>query len=432
MEIIIILLLIILNGIFAMAEIAIISARKSKLQKQADEGNRNAQTALNLAQSPGRFLSTVQIGITFVGIFAGAFGGETIAVSLSEKLSTIPLLTPYAKGISLFLVVAFITYLSLIIGELVPKRIALNNPVTIAKFVATPMNVISSLASPLVSLLTVSTDLVFRLLKIKPSSEPFVSDEEIKLLMMEGARKGIFNLAEKDIVERTLKLSDKKINSLMTSRKEIDWLDINSPLSTLKNKIAKHPHANFPVAENGLDKVVGIVGSEDILTNFLLNEKIQLQKLIHKPIFVPESMNALKVLELFRKSGIHISLVVDEYGSVQGLVSLTDILEAIVGDIPSLDELNHKEITKREDGSFLVDGLVTIDEFKEYFKIKKIPEEHSGIFHTIGGFVIYKLGFIPSSGDKFEWENYKFEIMDMDGNRIDKALIVVKPPLSIN
>lgn len=423
MEIIIILLLILLNGIFAMAEIAIVSARRSKLKQQADEGSKQAQAALALSQSPSRFLSTVQIGITFVGIFAGAFGGGTVAKSLSYELKNIPVIASYADGISIFLVVAFITYLSLIIGELVPKRIALNNPETVARIMAYPMNILSSITSPLVSLLTVSTDFVFRLLQIKPSDEPFVSDEEIKILLGEGTRLGIFNIAEKDIVERTLKLGDKKINSLMTPRKEIVWLELDSPFKTLRNKISRHSHAHFPVCRDSLDKVVGVVRAKDILTNFLLEEKIQLQKFIHKPLFVPESMNTLKVLELFRKTGIHMALVVDEYGNVGGLLSLTDILEAIVGDIPSINEMEDKEITKREDGTYLIDGLVAIEEFKEYFHIKKLPDEHSGVFHTIGGFIMHKLGRIPAASDKLEWGDYKFEVIDMDGNRIDKILI---------
>lgn len=209
----------------------------------------------------------------------------------------------------------------------------------------------------------------------------------------------------------------------MTQRKEIVWLELDSPFKTLRNKIAKHPHAHFPVCRDSLDKVVGVVRAEDILTNFLMEEKIQLQKFIHKPLFVPESMDALKVLELFRKTGIHMALVVDEYGNVQGLLSLTDILEAIVGDIPSINELEDKEISKREDGTYLVDGLAPIDEFKDYFHIKKLPDERSGVFHTVGGFIMHKLGRIPASGDKLDWGDFKFEIMDMDGNRIDKILI---------
>ncbi len=423
MELIIIILLILLNGIFAMAEIAIVSARKSKLKQQASEGSKQAQAALDLANSPNRFLSTVQIGITFVGIFAGAFGGETIAKNLALELHQIPILAPYADTISLLLVVIFITYLSLIIGELVPKRLALNNPENIAKIVAFPMNTLSSLAHPLVSLLTFSTDWILRLLQIKQSNEPVVSDEEIRMLLGEGARLGIFNMEERDIVERTLKISDKNLNSLMTQRKEIVWLNLNSPLKTLSSKIAKYPHAHFPVCKDNLDKVIGVVRAEDILTNFLLKEEIQFQKFIHKPLFVPQSMDALKVLKLFRKTGIHMALVVDEYGNVQGLLSITDILEAIVGDIPSIDELGDKEIVKRNDGTHLVDGLLPIDEFKDYFHIKKLPDERSGVYHTFGGFVIHMLGHMPSSGDSFQWSNHKFEIIDMDGNRVDKILV---------
>ena len=426
MEIIIILLLIVLNGIFAMAEIAIVSARKSRLKQQANEGSKNAQAALELAQSPSRFLSTVQIGITFVGIFAGAFGGETIAKSLSDTLNDISVIAPYAEGIAILLVVAFITYLSLIIGELVPKRIALNNPEAIAKFMVYPMNFLSSIASPLVSLLTFSSDWTLRLLQIKQASESGVSEEEIRMLIGEGTKSGVFNIAERDIVERTLKLSDKKVNSLMTPRKEVVWLELDSPFKTLRNKIAKHPHAHFPVCRDNLDKVVGVVRAEDILTHFLMEEKIEMQKYINKPLFIPESMDGLKILELFKKSGIHMALVVDEYGNIQGLLSITDILEAIVGDIPTIDELEEKEIIIREDGTYLVDGLVPIDEFKDYFHIKKLPDEKSGVFHTVGGFIMHRLGHIPASGDKVEWSDIKFEIMDMDGNRIDKILITPK------
>lgn len=426
MEIVIILLLIIFNGILAMAEIAIVSARKSRLRQQANEGSKNAQAALELAQSPGRFLSTVQIGITFVGIFAGAFGGETIAKNLSNTLSNIPFIASYAEGIAILLVVISITYLSLIIGELVPKRIALNSPEAIAKYMVYPMGFLSYITSPLVSLLTFSSDLILRLLQIKPAKELGVSEEEIRMLIGEGTRSGVFNIAERDIVERTLKLSDRKVNTLMTPRKEVIWLELDSPFKVLRSKIAKHPHAQFPVCRDNLDKVVGIVRAEDMLTHFLLEEKIEMQKYIHKPLFVPESMDGLKILELFKKSGIHMAIVVDEYGSIQGLLTITDILEAIVGDISTIDEFEEKEIVERDNKTFLVDGLVPIDEFKDYFHIKKLPDEKSGVFHTIGGFIMHKLGHIPVSGDKLEWSDFKFEVMDMDGNRIDKILITPK------
>jgi putative hemolysin len=424
MEIIIVLLLILLNGIFAMSEIAIVFARKAKLQKQAQEGNKNAQAALELAKAPNRFLSTVQIGITLVGIFAGAFGGATIAESLAKQFVTIPLIAPYSEAIALTIVVSVITYLSLVIGELVPKRIALNNPEKIATLVARPMERLSRISHPLVSLLSISTDWAFRLLRIKKSTEPTVSDEEIKILLREGTQAGVFELAEKDIVERTFRLSDKKVNTLMTTRKEIVWLDVDSSFKTIRSKITKNPHAHFPVCRDSIDKVLGIVRTERLLTDFLAEEKIDLKKILHKPLFIPESMDGLNVLELFKKSGIHMALVIDEYGNVQGLVSLTDVLEAIVGDIPTINELEEKEITKRDNGTFLVDGLTPIDEFKDYFKIRKLPEERTGIFHTVGGFVTNNIGRIPIAGDNFELEEFRFEVMDMDGNRVDKVLIV--------
>src|SRR3989338_3288618 len=424
MEIVIVLLLILLNGIFAMAEIAVVSARKSKLQHQANEGNKSAQAALELARNPNKFLSTIQIGITLIGIFAGAFGGATIAESLSKQLSLIPVLNPYSDALGLAIVVITITYLSLIIGELVPKRIGLNYPEKIASFLARPMNAISKASSPFVFLLSASTDWILRILSIKPSTEPTISEEEIKILIREGSKTGVFEKAEKDILERTLRLGDKKVNTLMTSRKEIVWLEIDSSFKTIRNKITKNPHSHFPVCRDNLDKVIGIVRTKDVLTNFLLEEKINLKQFVTKPLFIPESMDGLKVLELFKKSGVHMALVIDEYGNIQGLLSLTDILEAIVGDIPTINELEEQEIVKRDNGTWLVDGLVSIDEFKEYFRIRKLPSERSGTFHTIGGFVMNKLGRIPVLGDKFEWDSLGFEVMDMDGNRVDKILIM--------
>ncbi len=426
MEIIIILLLIFLNGLFAMAEIAILSIRKHKLQKRAQEGNESARIALELADSPNRFLSTVQIGITVVGIFAGAFGGATIAETLGRQLQSIPLLAPYSDGLALAIVVIIITYLTLIIGELVPKRIALSNPDTIAMYVARPMNFVSRLAVPLVTLLSYSTDTILRLLRIKPTSDTRVSEEEVRMLIREGTEVGVFEIAEKNIVERTFRLSDRRVNSLMTPRKQIVWLDVDSSFTTLKNKISKNPHPYYPVSRNTLDRVIGIVRTEIMLTKFLVEEKIDIEKSLHKALFVPSNTPALKVLELFKKSGIHLALIVDEYGMVEGLLSLTDILEAIVGDIPVASELDEKEIVKRDNNSWFIDGLLSIDEFKEYFNIKNLPDERSGNFHTIGGFVMHKLGRIPKTADKFIIDTITYEIVDMDGNRVDKVLITKK------
>ncbi len=423
MEILIVLFLIILNGVFAMAEIAIVSSRKSKLQQLANEGNKNALAALELAKSPNRFLSTVQIGITLIGIFAGAFGGATIAENLAAQFNQIPAIAPFSDALALTIVVSIITYLSLIIGELAPKRLALTHPEKIATIMARPMNLISKVSGPVVSLLGFSTDMILRLFRVKPSTEPSVSDEEIRMMLREGTQVGVFEVAEKDIVERTLRLGDKKIPALMTSRKEITWLDIDSSFKSIRTKIIRSSHAYFPVCRDNLDKVIGVIRSEDMLRNFLVDEKIDLKKFLLKPLFIPESMDGLTVLELFKKSGVHMALVIDEFGNVQGLLSLNDILEAIVGDIPTINELDEEEIIKRNDGSWLVDGLLSIDEFKDYFHIKKLPDERSGVFHTIGGFVMHHLGRIPVASDTFERDEFIFEVVDMDGNRVDKVLI---------
>lgn len=423
MGLVIVLLLIILNGIFAMAETSLVSARKSKLRKEANEGDVQAQTAVDLIKNPTRFLSTVQIGITFIGIFIGAFGGATLANDLAKNLRPIPLIGIYSTPIALFIVVAVITYVSLIIGELVPKRIALTNPEKIAKIIAPLMYTLSQLTAPLVSFLSFSSDAILRILPIGPTNEPRVSQEEVKMLIQEGATVGIFNREEKDIVERTFQLDEKKIISFMTPRKEIIWLEKDCSLDQLSKMIVKHAHSYFPVCQDSLDTVLGIIRTEDLLTTFLVEKKINFAKALHKPIYVPETMEAWKVLEIFKQTGVHTALVVDEYGSILGLLSLADILEEIVGDIPNVDELEEKEIVKKKDGSYIVDGMMTIDDFKEYFKIPNIPDEQDGGFNTIGGLAMARLEKIPLKGDTFEFKPFRFEIVEMDGNRVDKILI---------
>jgi len=423
MEFLIIFLLIIINGIFAMTEIAIVSARKPKLKQMADMGDKNAKRALELAENPSRFLSTVQIGITFIGIFAGAYGGETVAEFLSAPLSTIPIIGDYGETIAIIIVVSIITYLSLILGELVPKRVALSSPERIASFMARSMQTLSSISYPLVNFLSVSTDWVLGIFGIKKSPEMPISEEEVKMLIREGARIGVFNLAERDIVERTFRLSDMKVNMLMTPRKEIKWLDIAGGSKNIKRVISQSSYSYFPVCKKDMDKVIGIVRTKELLAHYFLKEEVDLKDLMHKPIFVPEGMNAFKVLEIFKKSGIHMAMAVDEYGNIEGLLSITDILEAIIGDIPTIDEYEEKNITKWKDGTFLIDGLVTLDEFKEYFQIRKLPKEESGIFQTIGGFVMNQIGHVPKSGNSFESNGYCFEVIDMDGSRVDKILV---------
>lgn len=423
MQFLIIILLIIVNGLFAMAEIAVVSSRKSKLRERASKGDENAKKTLELAGNPNRFLSTVQIGITFVGIFAGAFGGETIAEDLAVWLAAAPVIGAYAETIALVVVVAVITYLSLVIGELVPKRLALHNPEDIAARMVRPMQILSDISAPLVRLLSLSTDALLKVLRVPQSSEQTVSEDEVRMLIQEGTRRGVFNFVERDIVERTFRLSDKKVTALMTPRKDIKWLDVNATPDKVHRFLTKHPYSYYPVCRGALDKVVGVIRAKEVLTYFLKEKQIDVQKHIRKPTFVPEGMDSMRLLESFKKSGVHVAIVVDEFGGVEGLLSLTDILEAIVGDIPTIDELRETDITKREDGSFLVDGLVTLDEFKEAFRLKKLPDETRGEFYTIGGFVVHTLGTIPKAGDTFVSENLQFEVMDMDGNRVDKVLV---------
>lgn len=421
-EILFIILLVIANGVFAMAEMAIVSARKARLQQLANEGNLKARAALELANSPNRFLSTIQIGITLIGILAGAFGGATIAVELEMRLSSIPLFSPYSEAIALAAVVLGITYLSLVIGELVPKRLALHNTERIACAVANPMRVLSGIALPAVHLLSASTDMVLRMLGIKPSAEPPVTEDEIKILIEQGIAAGIFEEAERDMVEHVFHLSDQRVSALMTPRTEIVWLDIEDSSEEIRRKIADSGHSRYPLCQGSLDNILGIVQVKDILGRNLLGKPADLKAALRRPLFVPENTHALKVLELFKQSGIHISLVVDEYDSIQGLITLNDILEEVVGDVPTMEELAEPQAVQREDGSWLLDGMLPVDEFKEIFNIRRLHGEES--YQTLAGFVLMQMGRIPSVGNHFEWGGLRFEVVDMDRNRVDKVLVM--------
>ena len=424
LEILLLILLIVANGIFSMSEMAIISSRKARLQNMANQGNKKARVALDLAESPNRFLSTVQVGITLIGILAGAFGGATISEKLAENLDQFPLLAPYSRGLSFGIVVMSITYLSLIVGELVPKRLALNNPEVIAASVAMPMKAIAAFASPVVHLLSASTDLVLRILGIGPSTEPQVTEEEIKVLIEQGTEAGMFEEAEQDMVERVFRLGDRPVSALMTPRPDIVWLDLEDSPEENRKKMMDSANSRFPVCQGGLDNVLGIMPVTDLLARSLSGEALDLTVSLRQPVFVPESTRGLKVLELFKQTGIHMALVVDEYGVIQGLVTLNDILVEIVGDVPSADELDNPQAVQREDGSWLLDGMLSVDEFFKIFAVNDFQGEHRGSYQTLGGFVITHLGRIPNAADHFEWDGMRFEVMDMDGNRVDKVLVV--------
>ena len=429
LDILFILLLILANGMFAMSEIAIVSARKARLQQWADEGDTKARAALELANAPNHFLSTAQIGITLVGILAGAFGGATIAEIIAAQLSLIPMLAPSSEAIGLGIVVLGIAYLSLIIGELVPKRLALNNPERIVSAVAAPMRVLSTITFPAVRLLSASTDVVLRLLGVRPSTESPVTEEEIKILINQGTQAGVFEESEQDMVEGVFRLGGRRVGALMAPRTEIVWLDLDDTPEEIRIKITSSPHSHFLVVQGGPDNVLGMVQTKDLLDRILVGQPLNVKAALRQPLFVPESMPALRVLELFKKSEVHLAMVIDEHGGLQGLVTPHDILEAIVGELSMATE---PEILQREDGSWLIDGMLPVDEFKEMFHIGKLPDEERGVYQTMGGFVLMHLGRIPSAGDHFEWSGLRFEVVDMDGRRVDKVLVVPLRPVYPN
>ena len=423
-EILIVLLLIVANGLFVMSELAIVSSRKVRLQNLANHGNAKARVASELANSPNQFLATVQIGITLLAILSGAFGEAAISKRLIPILGLIPSLAPYRDAIATVIAVLIITYLTLIIGELVPKRLALNNPEPIALIVAIPMRMLATIAAPVVHLLSASTDVIVRLLGMTPSTDPQVTEEEIRVLIEQGTEAGTFEEAEQDMVERVFRLGDRPVSALMTPRPDIVWLDLEDSAEENRTKMTDSAHSRFPVCQSGLDNVLGLIFVTDLLGRCLSGQQLDLTGSLRQPVFVPESTRGLKVLELFKQTGIHMALVVDEYGVIQGLVTLNDIMVEIVGDVPSIDELEEPQAVQRDDGSWLLDGMLPVDEFLEIFDLAQLSGDHRGNYQTLGGFVITHLGRIPAAADHFDWEGMRFEVMDMDGNRVDKVLVV--------
>ena len=427
LEILIIFVLILINGFFAMSEIALVSSRKVRLEQRAESGDRGAADALELTKSSNRLLSSVQIGITLVSMFTGVLGGATLANQLTTVLIKIPWLAHSANAVSLVLVVLLTTYFSLVLGELIPKRLGMNNPEKIASRVAGVMDFISKISAPIVRLLTASTDLGLRLLGVSPNQEPPITEEEIKGLVEEGTQVGVFKEAEQDMIEGVFRLNDRLINAIMTPRTEIEWLDLEDPAQVLLDEVIHSSHSRFPVANGSLDEVVGILNARDLLEQHLTNQQFDLLALVQKPLFVPENTPASRVLEMVRQSGLHEALVIDEYGGLLGLVTLFDVLEAIVGELPAQDDHSEPEVIRREDGSYLLDGLLPIDELKELFDLDELPEEEKIGFQTLGGFMMNQLGHIPGSGQKFQYQNLNFEVVDMDSRRVDKVLVTPVP-----
>lgn len=426
-EIFLIFLLILANGLFSMSEMAIVSSRKARLQQKAEDGDEGASKALELATDPTPFLSTVQIGITLIGILTGVFGGAGIQDKINESLKLVSWIAPYSHAASISIVVVVITFLTLVVGELVPKRIALSNPEKIASFVAPMMRFLSRTGRPAVRILSFSTDLLLSLLRIKHSSESPVTEEEIKLLIEQGTQVGVFQQSEQDMIARVFRLDDLIVTALMTPRPEVVWLDLDQPEEVILNTLSESRHFCFPVARDNLDNVTGVVYAKDLLAQSLGKRKFDIESVMLPPLFVPESMPAMIVLEKLKAARSHIALVIDEYGGFHGLVTLNDFLEAIVGDIPLLDEEGEADVIMREDGSWLLDGRLIIDDFKDLFQLDKLPGEDTGGYQTLGGFIVTYMGCIPSSGDHFTWNGLRIEVVDMDARRVDKVLVAIVP-----
>ena len=426
MSILILFLSMVLNGLFAMSEIALVSARKARLQQHAENGERGASAALELMEEPNRFLSTVQIGITLVGIFSGAFGASQLAGPLSDILAGIDIIEPYSYEIAFAFLVLVITYFSLVIGELVPKRVAINNPEAVSASMAVPMRFLSKLAKPVVSILSASSEFGVRLLGITPGTEPEITEEEIKVLIEQGHQMGVFKEAEREMFSGVFRMGQRSVNALMTPRTEMTWIDINDPIEEIWEFIMKTSHARVPVADDDLDNILGYIQIRDLLGVEPADPEFNLRNFIKEPIYLPETMSALKALDNFQIGGVHLAMVVDEFGGITGVVTDYDILKTIVGNIPENGKDTDTLAYKRSDGSWLFDGLIVIDQLKDYLGIKKMPGEERGVYQTLSGFVMSQLGRIPKTGSKFTYDNYEFEIVDMDGRRVDKVMVTLK------
>ena len=417
-EVFIILGLIIINGLFSMAEIALVSARKARLEAQAQKGDLDAEKALELANNPDSFLSTVQIGITLIGILTGIYSGDSFKKPLQDSLANIDLLKPYSGTLATVIILIIITYLSLVFGELVTKRLGLSNPEGIAKKAAGPMRIISWITHPFVWLLMGSSNLIVRLLNVK-TNENQVTEEEIKAIISEGTEHGAIEEAEQEIIERVFHLGDRNITSLMTHRSDIVWIDSSKSVAEIKQIMGEIVHSVYPVCEGEVDRIVGVVAIKDFIIS---NENVLVKDIMKPAMYVPENNTAYQVLEKFKETKIHHCFIVDEYGTVLGMITLNDILEAIVGDIPQQEDESF-EIVVRDDGTYLVDAQIPFYDFLSYFDKAEWMKEGDQDFDTLAGFIIHELEKIPQTGEKLTWKIFEFEVIDMDHHRIDKLLV---------
>jgi len=424
MEILILAGLILLNGLFSMAEIALVSARKSRLEVQANKGDKKAEEALKLANKPETFLSTVQMGMTVIGILLGIYSGEKITDDFAAFLSQWPSLAPYSYGIATAIVVIIVTYFTIIFGELVPKRLGLSRPEAIAKASARPMRILSLITHPFIWLLSNSSNIIVKIFGLKPKDN-HVTEEEIKAIISEGTEQGTIEETEQDIIERVFHLSDRNITSLMTHRSDIIWFGLDDTEEMIKEKIMSEPHSVYPICDSTIDVIKGVVAIKDM---YVSPDNVQFRNLMRPALFVPENNTAFQVMEKFKESKLHSCFIVDEYGSILGMITLNDILEAIIGDMPQPD-LTDYAITEREDGTFLVDAQIPFYDFLTHFEKAEWMNEGEQEFDTLAGFILHRLERIPHTGDKLEWKGFAIEIMDMDAHRIDKVLVKISKSL---
>ncbi|MCM2315600.1 MAG: hemolysin family protein [Thermoanaerobaculia bacterium] len=429
-EVLIIVAMIVANGVFAMSEIAVVSARKARLLHRAKSGNKRAEAALRLAERPERFLSTIQIGITTIGVLAGAFGGATLARELATILDTYPLVSEWSAAIAVGLVVVAISFLSIVLGELVPKRIALGAPETIASAVAPAMETLSRLASPLVTLLSLSGSVLLAILRIKPADEMPITEDELRLLLHQGAKAGTIEAGERQIVERVFVLGGRPVRSVMTPRTDIEWLDLDRPIADLRATAQKSSHGLFPVATRSIEKIAGIVGAKDLWAESV-SDGASLRLLARTPLYVPEKLPVLRVLDMFRETRNHVAIVVDEYGAVEGLVTPRDLFEALVGELPTGDQETEPWVVERSDGSYSLDAGLDIEEVKLLLGIDTLEGEKDS-YQTIAGYVIERLRRLPKIGESVESNGWRFEIIDMDGRRVDRIIVSRITPAARN
>jgi putative hemolysin len=428
MEFLILLILILINGLFAMSEMSIVSSRRARLQQRVDAGSKGALIALRLANDPGKFLSTVQVGITTIGILSGAFGENAIAEKLILVFDQQPLLAPYSKTLATIIMVVAVTYCSVVLGEIVPKRLALLNPERTASFLAPTMLALARIAHPLVALFSLSSNLLLRLIGGKPQDEPPVTEEEIRVMLQQGADAGVFRKSEETMLGNVFKLDDLRVTAIMTPRHEIRLLDVDDPESECRAVLTEGRFQTLPVCRGGLDGVLGLLDTKDYLARTLRNETPSLEDAMHPAVFVPESISTIQLLETLRRRNSHVALVVDEYGSVEGMVTLTDLLEAIVGEIPGAQASAADDAVQRADGSWLFDGVLSLDRVSNLLQLSETLDSADNDYHTLGGLVMDRLGRVPSTGDCFEWAGLRFEVVDMDGNRVDRVLVAKLAP----